>query len=136
MVIGKTKRELVFEELNQMIAYTKRLEFEIKRGLDTPLRMFRILLQRHTQAMRYPTTQASQPYQAVKDAYFVDDIRPDDLAKVMKFANQLLGANPQFKLSQFSVESPVMASLNVSEFIHALQLLELQKNHAITRELL
>lgn len=93
-VIGKTKREQIFEELNQMIAYTKRLEFEIKRGMDTPLRMFRILLTRHTQAMKYPTTQASQPYAAVKEAYFMEDIKLDDLSKVMKFANQLLGANP------------------------------------------
>jgi hypothetical protein len=40
----KTKRELIFEELNQMIAYMKRLEFEIRRLLDTPVKMFRILL--------------------------------------------------------------------------------------------
>jgi hypothetical protein len=46
-LVGKSKREQVFEELNQMIAYTKRLEFEIKRQMDTPLRMFRILLAKH-----------------------------------------------------------------------------------------
>ncbi len=40
----KTKREQIFEELNQMIAYTKRLEFEITRCIDTPLRIFRIFL--------------------------------------------------------------------------------------------
>jgi len=40
----KTKREQIFEELNQLIAYTKRLEFEIRRCLDTPARMFRILI--------------------------------------------------------------------------------------------
>ena len=39
----KTKREQIFEELNQMIAYMKRLEFEIKRLLDTPVKMFKIL---------------------------------------------------------------------------------------------
>ncbi len=40
----KTKREQIFEELNQLIAYTKRLEIEIKRCLDTPARMFRIMI--------------------------------------------------------------------------------------------
>lgn len=96
-----------------MIAYTKRLEFEIKRCLDTPLRMFRILLNKHAATSRY---QASGPnaYQGVKEAYFMDDMKQDDLAKVMKFANSLL-AQPNF-----SVDSLPMQSLNVNEFIHAL----------------
>ncbi|TNV72481.1 hypothetical protein FGO68_gene66 [Halteria grandinella] len=104
--------------------------------MDTPLRMFKILLTRHTHSLKYPTSQATQPFSAVKDAYFMDDIKLDDLSKVMKFANQLLGANPQLSLSQFSIESPIMQSLNVSEFIHSLQLLEQQKNNAITKELI
>jgi hypothetical protein len=43
----KTKRELIFEELNQLVAYTKRLEVEIRRSLDTPIRIFRLLLARY-----------------------------------------------------------------------------------------
>jgi hypothetical protein len=39
----KTKREQIFEEMNQMIAYMKRLEFEIRRLIDTPIKMFRLI---------------------------------------------------------------------------------------------
>jgi len=37
---SKTKRELIFEEINQMVSYVKRLEFQIKTQIETPLKMF------------------------------------------------------------------------------------------------
>ena len=85
----KTKREQIFEELNQMIAYTKRLEFEIKRGLDTPLRIFKILIARMNSLMKYSNIpQPGNPiYQNLKDLYFEDEIKLEDIAKIMKFAN-------------------------------------------------
>ena len=49
----------MFEELNTMIAYTKRLEFEIKRCLDTPYKMFKII----RQAVNH------KPNQALKDLF-------------------------------------------------------------------
>jgi hypothetical protein len=62
----KTKREQIFEELNLMIAYMKRLEFEIRRLLDTPVKMFRILLSK----VKFYTNQMSNAnlaMQIVKD---------------------------------------------------------------------
>jgi hypothetical protein len=58
----------------------------------------------------------------VKDTFFHEEMRMEELSKVMKFANSLLNGNPS--LAHFNVESSVMQALNVVEFIHALQLLE------------
>lgn len=78
-----------------MIAYTKRLEFEIKRCLDTPLRMFRILLARHHSFQQRPPVHIlmAQPhlstsqYAPIKDLYFSEDAKQDDVAKVLKYAS-------------------------------------------------
>jgi hypothetical protein len=32
-------------------------------------------------------------YQAIKDAYFLEEMKADDLSKIMKFANNLWGPN-------------------------------------------
>ena len=126
-VSGKTKRELIFEELNQMIAYTKRLEFEIRRCIDTPLKNFKILLTRHNSipGNRYQPSN----YQSIKDHYFHEDVKLDDVAKIMKFASAFIGPltfNSHGQLtgggsSIYNVESQVMQNLNVPEFIHSLQ---------------
>lgn len=42
---GKPKRVQIFEELSTMVSLAKRLEFEIKKCIDTPLKMLRILKQ-------------------------------------------------------------------------------------------
>ena len=40
---GKTKREQIFEEINQMVSYAKRLEFQIKLMIEMPLKMFQLI---------------------------------------------------------------------------------------------
>jgi len=87
----KTKRELIFEELNQLVAYTKRLEFEIRRCLDTPLRLFRILLARHNSVPLNRNQPSSASYQMIKDHYFQDEVKLDDIAKLMRYAQGLVG---------------------------------------------
>ena len=125
----KTKREQIFEELNQMIAYMKRLEFEIKRLLDTPVKMFKILLSK----VKFYSNQVQNPniaMQLVKDQYLSEDMKQDDFGKIIKFANQL---SLNFPLD---IDSPGMQNLNVTDFINALQLLEHQKQGQIYKELM
>jgi hypothetical protein len=125
----KTKREQIFEELNQMIAYMKRLEFEIKRLLDTPVKMFKILLSK----VKFYSNQVQNPniaMQVVKDQYLSEDMKQDDFGKIIKFANQL---SLNFPLD---IDSPGMQNLNVTDFINALQLLEHQKQGQIYKELM
>lgn len=138
----KTKRELIFEELNQLVAYTKRLEFEIRRCLDTPLRLFRILLARHNSAPLNRSQASPASYQMIKDHYFQDDVKLDDIAKLMRFAQGMVGPlafNSQGQVTaggSINVEGPFVQNLNVGEFIHALQFFELQRNSAINQELM
>jgi hypothetical protein len=40
---NKSKREQMFEEINTIIGYMKRLEIEIAKCVDTPCKMFKIL---------------------------------------------------------------------------------------------
>ena len=90
-----------------MIAYTKRLEFEIRRCIDTPLKIFKILLTRHNSI----PGNRNQP-----SNYFHDDVKLDDVAKIMKFASAFIGPltfNSHGQLtgggsSIYNVESQVM----------------------------
>ena len=41
----KSKREQIFEEINSMVSCVKRLEFQIKQMIETPLRMFQLINQ-------------------------------------------------------------------------------------------
>ena len=49
----KSKREQIFEEINSMVSFVKRLEFQIKQMIETPLRMFQLINQsKQTQAQK------------------------------------------------------------------------------------
>lgn len=102
-----------------MIAYTKRLEFEIRRQMDTPLRMFRVLLMKHAAIQKF--SQGHHTYQGIKEIFFSEEMKLEDVTKIMKFANQLIGSAATQTLScSISLESNPMQTLNVSEFVHAL----------------
>lgn len=70
---GKTKREQVFEELNTMIAYAKRLEFELIKCIDTPIKMFKIL---------------KQAKNGGKDL-LNEDLKQEDYNKIVRYVNIL-----------------------------------------------
>jgi hypothetical protein len=69
-----------------MIAYMKRLEFEIRRLLDTPVKMFRILLSK-VKLYTNQVSNANLAMQIVKDQYLSEDMKHDDFSKIIKFAN-------------------------------------------------
>ncbi|CDW78932.1 UNKNOWN [Stylonychia lemnae] len=104
----KTKREQIFEELNTMIGFTKRLEFQIRKCLDTPIKLFKII--RSSQTKQHPYG---------KDL-LSDDLKQDDLNKIYKYTQNLTG-NP-FTLVDFH-----LADANLNELIHSIQLLDQQK---------
>lgn len=56
--------------------------------------------------------------QAIKDQYMSEEMKLDDVAKIMKFANQLIGMHPNE--TRFSIESTNMQSLNVNDFVLSL----------------
>ena len=106
-----------------MIAYTKRLEFEIKRLIDTPVKMFKILQSK----VKFYTNQlqnASLAMQIVKDQQLSEEMKPDDFAKIIKFANQICG--PQGN-TPIDIDSPSLQGLNVTDFVNCLQLIENHK---------
>eukprot|EP00347_Sterkiella_histriomuscorum_P004756 403359225 len=105
---NKTKREQIFEELNTMIGFTKRLEFQIKKCIDTPIKMFKILK---------AVQNKQNPY---GKEYLNEDLKQEDLNKIAKYT-QALTTNP-FNLVEFQ-----LLTLNFNEFVHTVQLLESQK---------
>jgi hypothetical protein len=83
-----------------MIGYTKRLEFEIKKCIDTPIKMFKIL-------------KASQSKIDIYGKKFLnEDLKQEDLNKLYKYLMSLTG-NP-YSLVEYHI-----ISMNVNEFIHA-----------------
>ncbi len=84
-----------------MIAYTKRLEFQIRKYIDTPIKMFKIL--------KSVTTKAN-PY---GKEFLNEDIKQDDCSKINKFTFSL--TSPSYGL----IENHVL-SINFNEFVNVI----------------
>lgn len=116
---GKNRKEIIFEELNTLVAYTKRLEFQLKECIDIPLKMFKIL-KLQSKSNNKNSSNSSNSNTNNSSTFLNEDLKKDDFNKIMKYAHS-------FGVSSFDLVEYQLLPINLNEFLHVASILDGQK---------